>query len=133
MKVFIYTCILFYQSNNFQCVMCKERTLFQTQLIYDMPFHLICKNKKKNTFTGIIKFSMLIINASASNINVCHVYAGYKIEYLLMHVDGKWTTSQYDKCSFWSEKDTQLVASTWTSPQLSGSNFVKDWFLYFVY
>lgn len=87
MKVFIYTCILFYQSNNFLCVMCKERTLFQTQLIYVMSFHTICK--KKTTFTGIIKFSMLIINASASNINVCHVYAGYKIGYLLIHVDGK--------------------------------------------
>lgn len=130
MKVFIYTCILFYQSNNFLCVMCKEH-YFKHNLF--MLCHFIRYVKKKTTFTGIIKFSMLIINASASNINVCHVYAGYKIEYLLMHVDGKWTTSQYDKCSFWSEKDTQLVASTWTSPQLSGSNFVKDWFLYFVY
>lgn len=54
-----------------------------------MLFYSICK-KKKNIFIGIIKFSMFIINVFVFNINVCYVYVGYKIEYLLMYVDGKW-------------------------------------------
>lgn len=33
---------------------------------------------------------MLKINVFVFNINVCYVYVRYKIEYLLMYVDGKW-------------------------------------------